>query len=300
MNTRTRSAFTLIELLIVFAILAFLIGLLLPLVQRIRASAARMESQNNLKQIGLACHSRADAFKVLPPGVDDKGFSAAAYLLPFIEQDNLFKQINFNTPARANEAMAKIHVKVYQSPLDPLSGQGGNTAPTNYLFCAGTEYALEKNNGMYFKDSKVRFTDVTDGLSNTFMAGETLIGDGGKQAKTVLRQHVQLDPMDLNNLNDNSGVQEFQNNKKIVGDRGHSWIEGKFLYGTFNGRHTINSSSPDVSCGGVGGLSALRSTQKGASILMGDGSVRFVAEGVDLNTWRAMCTRNGGEVVAIP
>src|SRR4051794_8258459 len=133
--TRNRSAFTLIELLVVLALLAFAIGLLLPMVQRVRLAAARMESQNNLKQIALACHSRHDAFKTLPPGVDDNGFSATAYLLPFLEQDNLFKQIDFKSPARAqaNDAVRGTVVTVLRSPLDPLVQHQGKTAPTNYL-----------------------------------------------------------------------------------------------------------------------------------------------------------------------
>jgi len=297
--TRNRSAFTLIELLVVLALLAFAIGLLLPMVQRVRLAAARMESQNNLKQIALACHSRHDAFKTLPPGVDDNGFSATAYLLPFLEQDNLFKQIDFKSPARAqaNDAVRGTVVTVLRSPLDPLVQHQGKTAPTNYLFSAGTKFSLANNNGLFFQNSKVTFTQVTDGLSNTVMTGETLLGDGGTQAKTVKRQHVALDVMALPKLNDDSGVKEFADNKSIAGDRGHSWLLGKFLHGTFTGTRALNDTKPDVDCGGAGGLSALRSLQHGFNVGFGDGSVRFVSPTMAFPTWQAMCTRNGGEVI---
>src|SRR5437868_7512842 len=97
----TRAGFTLVELMVCLALLAFAVGLLLPVVQMLRTAAARMESQNNLKQLALACHNYHDTFKGFPPGVDANGFSAVARILPFIEQDNLFKQVNFNAPPTA-------------------------------------------------------------------------------------------------------------------------------------------------------------------------------------------------------
>src|SRR5262245_53518764 len=96
MNPRQRPAFTLIQLLVVLAILAILIGLLLPAIQKARQAATRAQSQNNLKQIGIACHTYHDQSGNFPPGVDGNNFSAAAYLLPYLEQDNLFKTIDFN------------------------------------------------------------------------------------------------------------------------------------------------------------------------------------------------------------
>lgn len=304
MNSRTRPAFTLIEVLVVFALLAFALGLLLPLVQMIRQTASRTASQNNLKMLGIGCHTYHDAHKKFPPGVDANGFATHAHILPYLEQENIWKKIQFNVPARAqaNDEVRKLQVviAVFLSPMDPLSSTFRPAGPTNYLFSAGTNYSLDKNNGPFYRESKTSMVDITDGTSNTVMAGETLLGDGSDKATDVKRQHVELSLNDLAMLTEVSGVQNFANNQNIAGNRGHTWLEGKFLQGLFTGTRLVNEARPDVNCGGGGGLSALRGLEKGVNILLCDGSTRFLSETTNMNTWKAMCTRDGGEVVNIP
>src|SRR5581483_1859637 len=120
------------------------------------------------------------------------------------------------------------------SPRDAVMTVNPAYGPTNYLFNAGSKTALEDNDGLFYQDSKVRLLDVTDGTSNTLMAGETFKGDGGTAAVTVLRQHVALGKDALKKVGPDSGVEDWKDNKHIAGDRGASWMDGRFLQGTFN------------------------------------------------------------------
>src|SRR5262245_42074899 len=119
---RMRTAFTLIELLVVIAIIAILIGLLLPAVQKVREAAARMKCSNNMKQLGLAFHSYANTNSDKFPAAyvfttsPSNAHAWGVYLLPHIEQDNLFKQYNLNVPfvVGANATVIATPVKTFQ------------------------------------------------------------------------------------------------------------------------------------------------------------------------------------------
>src|SRR5713226_8002975 len=132
-SARARSAFTLIELLVVIAIIAVLIGLLVPAVQKVREAAQRMQCQNNVKQLVLACHNFHDTNGVLPPwatATTTEYGSAHFLLLPYIEQDNLYRQANgisFNVRTAA--------VKTFTCPTDPTVSNGVFTSQAvNYPF----------------------------------------------------------------------------------------------------------------------------------------------------------------------
>jgi prepilin-type processing-associated H-X9-DG protein len=297
MRTRSRPGITLINLLVIIAILAFLMALLLPAIQKVRQASSRMQSQNNLKQLALACHNYHDSYQKFPPGNDAKGFSAAARLLPFIEQDNLYKQIDFDKSVddKANADTRKVQVKTLLSPLD-IPAVSDKYAATNYLFNAGSKYPLKDNDGLFYLDSKVKFTDVVDGTSNTLMAGETLKGTT-EGPRTVRRQHVALPAAALAGLTEESGVKDFKDNKNVVGDRCSAWIDGRFLQGTFTGTRVLNDPRPDVSCGGAGGLSALRNFGDYTNIAMCDGSVRVIGKQVKLDVWKNLASRNDGNPI---
>jgi prepilin-type N-terminal cleavage/methylation domain-containing protein/prepilin-type processing-associated H-X9-DG protein len=192
-----RSAFTLIELLVVIAITAVLVGMLLPAVQKVRGAAARSQCQNNLKQIGLALHNYHDANKSFPPGYRASGpysdgatdtapgWGWAAYLLPYLEQDNLHRQLDFSQPI-PNSPAIQTPVKVYLCPSDvypagPFSVTDGfeNTlalaAPSGYAACVGgdeSDTTGPTGLGIFYRNSQTRLAEVTDGTSQTILVGE--------------------------------------------------------------------------------------------------------------------------------
>src|SRR5581483_3663867 len=98
MLLKRRPAFSLFELLVILGLLGLGAGLFFPAILKVRSAAARAQSQNNLKQLAIGCHNYADANGNFPTGRDANGFSAGAYLLPYIEQDALFQTVNFKKP----------------------------------------------------------------------------------------------------------------------------------------------------------------------------------------------------------
>jgi type II secretory pathway pseudopilin PulG len=299
MRRRSRRAFTLFQLLVLIAILAILLGLLLPAVQKVRQAAARAQSMNNLKQLALACHNYHDVNNTFPPGVNAENFSVSAHLLPYLEQLNAFQQIDFKKSIddKTNAQVRKKQIQTFLSPRDPLMSVSADFGATNYLFNAGSKAALKDNDGVFYRDSKVKIEDIRDGTSNTLMAGETLKGDSGVNAMDLRRQYVLLKKDTLDGIKPETGVEEWKDNKHIAGDRCASWMDGRFLQGTFSGNRTLNDPRPDVSCGGLGGLSGLRSLDRITNIALCDGSVRVISQDVKLEIWQALAGRNDGTVI---
>lgn len=190
-------AFTLIELLVVIAIIAILIGLLLPAVQRVRESAARSQCQNNLKQIGLALHNHHDTHGSFPPGYlasvgyldgatdTTPGWGWAAFALPFLEQDALFRQLPLDQPVASAPAIRTV-VKTYVCPSDACPEEPfavpdafgapvAVAAPSSYAACVGGDESDTfgpSGLGIFYRNSRTRLTDVSDGTGNTILVGE--------------------------------------------------------------------------------------------------------------------------------
>jgi prepilin-type N-terminal cleavage/methylation domain-containing protein/prepilin-type processing-associated H-X9-DG protein len=192
-----RTAFTLIELLVVIAIIAILIGMLLPAVQKVREAGARMSCSNNMKQIGLALQNYHDANRSFPPGYfaagpysdgatdTAPGWGWGALILPFMEQDNLARQLNLSKPVQSSPAIQTV-VKTYLCPSDiypptafAVPDAFGNTiamaAPSSYAACVGGDESDTRGptgQGVFYRNSQTRLTDITDGTSQTIVVGE--------------------------------------------------------------------------------------------------------------------------------
>lgn len=311
MNSRfTHRGFTLVELLVVIAIIGILVGLLLPAVQAAREAARRMQCSNNLKQNALALLNYESTFKTLPPcGIDSNQMSWSVMILPFIEQNNLFGQFNFtqgNWRAFGRTTIVKgVLIPSYQCPSAPDDSQFSKypsqfdppeiqehdvrtlhyhaiLGPTGMNSLTGQTYQILSNpnavygqialqgafgtaqrssaNVNYVVPGKNRLSDIADGTSNTLLLGEF-----------AWKGYQFWRPWTRGWWGDGNGT---------------------LLYTSKNITNPINSraSSPwnDASLGSQ--------HSGGAQFARGDGSVQFIAQTIDMNVYRSVGSRSGGEV----
>jgi prepilin-type N-terminal cleavage/methylation domain-containing protein/prepilin-type processing-associated H-X9-DG protein len=190
---RRRHAFTLIELLVVMAIIGVLVSLLLPAVQKVREAANRMRCGSNLKQIGIACHQYHDIHLSFPPGYlatapypnTTPGWGWAAFLLPYLEQENLYRQLAFGLPVQDSPA-AQTRLVIFLCPSDvvppgtfTLTDAGQQpvmiASPCSYAATVGqdaSEVDAPTGDGVFYRNSRTRIADITDGTSQTVLAGD--------------------------------------------------------------------------------------------------------------------------------
>lgn len=296
---KARRGFTLVELLVVIAIIGILVALLLPAVQAAREAARRMSCQNNLKQLGIGLHLYHDANGQFSPGAGSaNGLSWRVCILPFIEQDNLFRLFdvgpgawnggpNREGPKKMIHALNKISTFNCPSIPDDKAANGSSTlvdgrrtftsdyhgvaGPKGTNPASGAAYLVQTTpsgqggfalQGILGRDTKARFSTLLDGTSNTLMVGEVSVRWNGK----------------------------------YLASDGADWVRGIGFSNGMAGCRNVQNAINTPYNGIYNDISFGSRHAGGAQFVLGDGAVRYFQEAIDLVVYKATASMDGGEV----
>lgn len=314
MFPRPSKGFTLVEFLVAIATIGILVALMLPTIQMAREAARRMSCTNNLKQIGLAMATYHNTCRSFPSGwigIDppsgrphasgQPGWAWGAMLLPYIEQRGLHKQIDFSRPITApiNDGMRRSSLSIYQCPsesgpeilelksaYDP-SVIVASLATSNYVGCFGTRKlavcqaapigVLVRSDGVFQHNKPRTFRDMTDGTSSTIMVGERSAMYGASTWLGFVADGIEAHARFLGTADRAPNADRVPNAaREQNADRAPSTEQGHHL-------ESFSSSHP-----------------QGVNFQFVDGSVRMIMNSVDLRVYRALATRQGGEMTPAP
>lgn len=330
-----RVAFTLIELLVVMVVIAILIGLAVPAAQRVREAARRTSSANNIRQMLHAMANYEAQFGHYPPSWKStqpdasgnlNGWSTHALLLPFLEQDLVHSKIDFTTSYdEADQVLtadgqttrlSALRVPTYLSPSEPrdevrLENGEPKHYPLNYGVNLGTWLVYDPatkqgGNGAFFPNSRLRAADFRDGLTHTLAIAEVKGWQPYYRNAALSDPPIPQLPEEVSSLGG-----EFKSNS------GHTeWVDGRAhqigftttfrpntkVLATVGGQTydvdwTNQQEGRSTSVKTYAAITARGYYAGGVNVGMMGGTVRFIRDDIDLNVWRAMSTRAGGEIL---
>ncbi|MDB4766242.1 DUF1559 domain-containing protein [bacterium] len=304
----SKSGFTLVELLVVVAIIGILISMLLPAVQTVREAARRVTCANNIRQLGLSMHNYQSAQQHLPYGWAEDGFTWGIEILPFIEQQNLYDTIvpGASWTRGVNEVAAGQVVSISRCPTSPLDDHYDHNrvkdrVPTEYRASIGSNVRGDsgpnlsgslstrdgKPNGVFWGCSKIKFDDVTDGLSNTVFIAESRTDprfkkDGNSTDHWFIGSpNIDGFKCDDNTIGGGTGGGDFS---EVVGS-------GLVEMNARVNNPSLHGALLEISFGSY--------HIDGMNIVLGDGSTHFIPDEIDTFVYQATFSRNGGEVKVI-
>lgn len=326
-----RHGFTLVEMMAVIAIVGVLLAVAMPVLLRARIVAKQVRCSHNLRQIGIALANHHATYLRYPTGVgpdrddkqptytspDNRRFSALSRLLPFLDEEAAYQQIDFKispfhlqssgdprglTGTHANEVPAQATITGFLCPADRVR-LNRPWGPTNYRTCNGGSWDAREGDGMFGQKRGVRPEQIVDGLSNTAAVSERVLGDDSPG-------------FDLQSDLFNCGFGWTENSlskycRRLETEGGHrvkahdsnggmTWLEGNMNWTRYN--HVLPPNQP--ACKNqmtwLGAIVPASSRHPGGvNVLLGDGGVRFMNDKIAPRIWRAMGTINGRDRVPI-
>lgn len=305
-GTSRQRGFTLIEVLVVLAVIGLLVALLLPAVQSARAAARRAQCIHSLKQLGLGLAGHESARGHFPQLLNrENGFSVHSEVLRYIECGNLYNSINFSvSPSSASNLTSKnTNLALFLCPAD--RGQEGGSGWTNYACNAGYNFQQFQWNGAFTPPDERPTTaaSFTDGLSNTVAVSEWIIGPilNGRidlLGSTFHTPSPLIEPQQFGQFVQTCQFIDQGYTGQVDNFKGILWIEGNLGYTNYN--HNLTPNQRTCTNSGFvreGAWTAASRHPGGVNAVFADGHVSFVKETIAAGIWRAYSTRAGNEVV---